>query len=323
VIATNNGSFPWRGTALGETLERALAAPQGAVSEEARELRDRLSRQAIDEQVRAGCDLVTDGLVRRDDPVGPIIGGLSGISPGESRSGFPAGGGPYRAPSVRGEIAWKAPILAEDYLFASAGTPVPVKMVLTGPYTLAAIAEDHAYGEPRALAMALAAALNQELRALQAAGAQFVQIDEPSILKSPEDFPIFTRVWEVLGRGVQIKLALHLEGGAIGDLYPGLTHLKRLGCLSLDCVTHPDNLEVVGRVPLPDGVLLGLGLVSGLRPEVESAEDLAAIVRGATGLPPHDRLLLGTGTDLGRLPSGIAAAKLASLAAAKQRLQSA
>jgi 5-methyltetrahydropteroyltriglutamate--homocysteine methyltransferase len=323
VIATNNGSFPWRGTALGEALERALAAPLGAASEEARGLRDRLARQAIDEQVRAGCDLVTDGLVRREDPVGPIIGGLSGISPGEPRSGFPAGGGPYRIPVVRGEVGWKAPILAEDYLFASAGTQVPVKAVLTGPYTLAAIAEDHAYGEPRALAMALAAALNQELRALQAAGARFVQIDEPSILKCPEDFPIFTRVWEVLGRGVQITLVLHLEGGAIGDLYPGLTHLKRLGCLSLDCVTHPGNLEVAGRVQLPDGVLLGLGLVSGERPEVESAEDLAAIVRGATGLPPYARLLLGTGTDLGRLPSGTAAAKLASLAAARQILQSA
>jgi len=324
VITTNNGSFPWRGTALGEALERALlAAPQGAPSEEARGLRDRLARQAIDEQVRAGCDLVTDGLVRRDDPVGPIIGGLSGLAPGESRPGFPAGGGFYRVPSVRGEIAWKAPILAEDYLFASAGTQVPVKVVLTGPYTLAAIAEDHAYGEPRALSMALATALNQELRALQAAGARFVQIDEPSILRSPEDFPIFTRVWEVLGRGVQITLALHLEGGALGDLYPGLTHLKRLGCLSVDCATHPDNLQVVGRFPLPDGVLLGLGLVSGERPEVESAEDLAAIVRAASGLPPHDRLLLGTGTDLGRLPSGTAAAKLASLAAARRRLESA
>jgi len=321
VITTNNGSFPWRGTPLAAALDQALlAAPSGGPGDEARGIRDRLARQAIEAQVRAGCDLITDGLVRRDDPVGQLIDGLSGIEPGELRQGFPAGDGRYRVPIVRDEIAWKSPILAEDYLFASAGAGASVKVVLTGPYTLAAVAEDHAYGEPASLSMALATALNRELRSLQAAGARFVQIDEPAILRHAEDFPIFTRLWEVLGRGVQLTLSLHLEGEALGNLYPGITHLKRLGCLSLDCVTRPENLKVLGSAPLPEGLLLGLGLVTGENSEVESADALAAAVRGAAGLPPFDRLLLGTGTDLGRLTADTAAAKLAVLAAAKRVL---
>ena len=317
MITTNNGSFPWRGTPLASELDRALAG--AAASEATRDIRDRLSRQAIEEQIRAGCDLVTDGLVRRDDPVGPIIGGLSGLEAGEMREGYPAGGGLYRVPVVRDEVGWTSPILAEDYLFAAAGTVTPIKVILTGPYTIAALADDRAYGDRRALSMALATALNQELRSLQSAGARFVQIDEPAILREPEDFPVFTRVWEVMGRGVQITLSLHLEGSLDG-LYPGIAQLKRLGCLSLDCVTHPGNLEVIAREPLPEGVRLGLGLVSGGSAEVESAETLALAVRDAARLPPHDRILLGTATDLGRLTAETASAKLAALAAAKRKL---
>jgi hypothetical protein len=50
-----------------------------------------------------------------------------------------------------------------------------------------------------ALGMALATALNQELRALQAAGCSFVQVDEPDLLAHPEAFPIFTRIWRCSG----------------------------------------------------------------------------------------------------------------------------
>ncbi len=303
MIATNNGSFPWKRPAGG-------AEPDGAVL-------DRITRESIDLQVRAGLDLVTDGLVRRMDPVTQIAGRLDGITLGERRAGFPGSGASYRVPIVSAEIAWKGPILCEDFLFARDGSTKPVKPVLTGPYTLARVAEDRAYDDRMALAMALAIALNQELRALQAAGAAWLQIDEPALLQSKEDFPLFTRLWEVLGRGIGADLCLHLEGGDVGGLYPGIARLKRIACLSLDCVAGRASLDLLQGAPFPDTLKLSLGLVDGRSARVEDPGEIRATLLAARGLPAADRILLGTASDLGGLPVEIAAAKLQSLARAR------
>jgi 5-methyltetrahydropteroyltriglutamate--homocysteine methyltransferase len=303
MIATNNGSFPWKRPA-GE------APPDGAAL-------DRITREAIDFQVRAGLDLVTDGLVRRPDPVTAIAAHLEGIALGEARGGFPGSGASFRVPVVTSEIAWKRPILIEDFLFAGDGCPKPVKAVLTGPYTLARVAEDRAYGDRMALAMGLAIALNQELKALQAAGASWMQIDEPALLQAKEDFPLFTRLWEVLGRGVNASLCLHLEGGDISGLYPGIARLKRIACLSLDCVSGRASLDLLADAPCPDTLKLALGLVDGRSARVEDPGEIVATLRAARGLPSADRLLLGTASDLGGLSVEIAFAKLQSLARAR------
>ncbi len=303
MIATNNGSFPWR-RPVGD------AAPDGAFL-------DRIAREVIDLQVRAGIDLVTDGLVRRGDPVTQIAAHLEGITLGEARSGFPGSGATYRHPVVTKEIAWKGPILVEDLLFARDGCPKAVKAVLTGPYTLAILAEDHAYGDRMALAMGLAIALNQELRALQAAGVSWMQIDEPALLQSREDFPLFTRLWEVLGRGIGASLCLHLEGSDISRLYPGIARLKRISCLSLDCVAGRASLGLLADAPFPDSLKLSLGLVDGRGTRVEDPGEIVAVLQAARGLPGGDRILLGTASDLGGLPVDVAFAKLQSLARAR------
>ncbi len=303
MIATNNGSFPWRTPDTPDRLEGAAL--------------DRVTREAIDAQIRAGLDLVTDGLVRRRDPVTHVAGSLEGVAPGEQRQGLPGSGGSYRVPVVHSEVAWKKPILTEDFLFAKGGSSRPVKPVLLGPYTLSRLAEDRAYNDPMALAVGFAIALNLELKALQAAGATWIQVDEPAILLEKEDFPTFTRLWEVLGRGVTLRLCLHLEGGDIQGIYPGIARLKRLACLSLDCVRGRASLDLLRDTPFPETLMLGLGLVDGGTEPAESAEGIASLLRSVPGLPPADRLVLGTASDLGRLPPEAAFAKLRALARAR------
>jgi 5-methyltetrahydropteroyltriglutamate--homocysteine methyltransferase len=322
MITTNNGGFPWHGLPGAEELEQALAggARDAAAGGGARELQDRVSRVAIEAQVAAGCDLVTDGLARRSDPMSDLVAGIGGLEAGPVRDGFP-GGGRYQVPVVRQELTWTAPIFGENYLFGARGLEGRLKVVLTGPYTVAVLAEDRAYGDPMSLAMALATTLNLELRSLQGAGVPWVQIDEPALVARPEDFPTFTRIWEVLGRGVQqTRLALHLEGGPIAPLTAGTGRLKRLGCLSVDCVTVPENLAALAGVALPESVTLGLGLVSGCAPDIEEPAAIAARVRSVTGLPATDRLQIGTGTSLSGLPLATAVAKLKALDAARRLL---
>jgi len=305
MLATNNGSFPWRDAGDPEGAEEAVL--------------DRVTREVIGAQARAGLDLVTDGLVRRSDPVSHVAGKLEGVTLGAERDGFPGSGARYRVPIVASEVAWRRPILTEDFLFARDGSPKPVKPILVGPYTLARVAQDTAYNDPMALAMALAIALNLELKALQGAGASWLQIDEPAILQTKDDFPLFTRLWEVLGRGVTATLCLHLEGDDVAGLYPGIARLKRLGCLSLDCVAGRTNLSLLESAPVPETLKIGLGLVDGRATRVESPEEIAAILRASKGLPPPESIVLGTASDLGGLSADIAFAKLQSLAGARDR----
>ncbi len=307
MIATNNGSFPWRAGAGSAVLEA--------------EQRDRITQAVIEAQIRAGLDLVTDGLIRRRDPVSYVAAHLSGITLGEVRDRFPGSGSSYRVPIAEAEIGWTRPALSEDFMFAAHGCARPLKPVLTGPFTLACVAEDRVYGDRMALAMGLAAALNQELRALQAAGATFIQVDEPALLESKGEFPLFTRIWEVLGRGVSATLCLHLEGGGVEGLYPGLTRLKRLGCLSLDCRDGRANLDLLAASPVPEDLRLGLGVVDGGTDSIEDPEGIADTLRSLRGLPSPDRILLGTASDLGRLTPEVAEAKLISLARAARLLE--
>jgi len=323
VIATLNGSFPWRETEAGREiadLRRRLRTGE-ACADALRLAQDRATREAIEAQARAGLDLVTDGLVRWEDPVEGLVARLAGLERGKDRSGFPGSGAPYAAPVATGEVAWREPILSEDFLFARQGSARPLKVVLTGPFTLSRLAEDRAYGDTEALAMGLAIALNQELRSLQAAGCGFIQVNEPGLLVARDEFPVFTRLWEVLGRGVSVTLCLHLAGGDLAGLYPAVTRLKRLGCLSVDGVSGRSGLGVIGAAPFPEGLQLGLGLVDGRSAKVEEERSLAETVRSLPGLPPLDRILLGTAGDLGELTPEVASAKLRNLARAARLLE--
>ena len=54
-----------------------------------------------------------------------------------------------------------------------------IKITLPGPFTMSQQAQDDFYGDPAALALAYAAAVNEEAHDLKAAGADVIQIDEP------------------------------------------------------------------------------------------------------------------------------------------------
>ena len=326
MIAVATGSFPWSGTTVARALERALREADGAApvgGEGLRALQDRATREVIEIQERAGLERITDGMVRWPDPISAVVAPMRGARAGPDRVPYPAGGVPCPRPVVEGELEWQGPIVTEDYLFAHQGARRPVSPILPGPFTLATLADDQVYGETMVLAMGFAAVLNQELRSLTLAGARAVQIDEPALLLRKEDFPTFTRIWEVLGRGVGASLGLHLEGGDLDGIYPGVARLKRLGWLGIDIVSGRATLDLLARSPWPEGPGLCLGVVDGRDPGIEPVEGIVAMIRGAAGLPPSDRLQLGAASGLGGLPSEAAEAKSGVLARAARILASA
>ena len=157
-------------------------------------------RLAVQAQVRAGADVVTDGEQRRDSYANFVGGRLDNCrlipltdllplvdDPEELRREFEAldvPAGEVRHPAVTGPIARSRPIAGHELAFARTLTSLPVKVALPGPYVLSRILwmeciSDRAYASRETLAQDIVRVLREEVRDLLDGGAAIVQLDEP------------------------------------------------------------------------------------------------------------------------------------------------
>jgi 5-methyltetrahydropteroyltriglutamate--homocysteine methyltransferase len=157
-------------------------------------------RLAVDAQLRAGVDVITDGEQRRDN-YASFVGGLldncqliplTDLLPlvddpeefeAELRSlDVPAA--QVRHPAVFGPLGRSRPLAVHELEFARGLTDKPVKIALPGPYLLTRTMwmeciSDRAYRSREHLAADVVRVLREELHFLLAAGAPLVQLDEP------------------------------------------------------------------------------------------------------------------------------------------------
>ena len=85
-----------------------------------------------------------------------------------------------------GPVRRTGPIAVDDLRFLLSQTDRPVKMTLPGPMTVVDSVEDQYYRDERGLAMAVAGALNEEARALDALSPAVIQFDEPVFSRYPD-----------------------------------------------------------------------------------------------------------------------------------------
>jgi 5-methyltetrahydropteroyltriglutamate--homocysteine methyltransferase len=141
---------------------------------------------AIRDQERAGIDIVTDGEMRRESYFNRFATALAGVdidNPGTliSRSGKPA-----IVPRVVGKIKRMRPVEVRDAAFLRAHTDRLIKITVPGPFTMTQLAQNDYYASEAELALDYAAAVNEEVRDLFAAGANVVQLDEPYMQVHPD-----------------------------------------------------------------------------------------------------------------------------------------
>lgn len=221
IAATTIGSFPrprWLASAARSTVTFHL---EGELLQEGL---DDATALAIRGQELAGLDLVSDGEQRRPHFIDHILNSLEGVDTVNRASK-----GVYRrreevheVPRVHGAIRRRAPAVVEDLRFAKARTDRPVKMAVPGPMTVVDSTLDEHYGDEAALAMDVAAAINEELRDLQAAGADVVQIDEPAMTRYHEKVAAYgARALDRCVEGITIPSIVHLCYG-----YPGGKNLQ-------------------------------------------------------------------------------------------------
>ncbi len=182
LATTSVGSFP-RPKWLAETNRSTIVfRMEGEVLEEA--LDDAVSL-VLREQEELGLDVVTDGEQRRRNFIYHIASTWDGIDTANygKKAIFRNRPVEHMVPRIVGKVTRRGPAAVADVRFAKAHTKKPLKMQVPGPMTVVDSTLNTFYGDEAELAMDIAAAVNAELLDLQAAGCDFLQIDEPAMTR--------------------------------------------------------------------------------------------------------------------------------------------
>src|SRR3954453_21579047 len=150
-----------------------------------KEAQDDATLLAIRAQEEAGLDILPDGEIRRESYSNRFATALEGLDIDNPAMVEGRAGKVNAVPRVVGTVRRTRPVEVDDLRFLRANTERAIKITLPGPFTMSQQAQNEAYDDPASLALDLAAAVNEEVRDLFAAGADVVQIDEPWLQARP------------------------------------------------------------------------------------------------------------------------------------------
>ncbi len=315
VTTTVVGSYPkppdeGRAFALRKTLHKIERGD--ANLEELRATQDDVVRAAIGEQEAAGIDIVTDGHARWDDILTPIARTITGFEIGGLLRFFD-NNVYYRRPVCVGELEWGGPSSVEAFRFAASVATKPVKVVVPGPVTFAHLSVDEHYGDHESFVLAVARVLAQEAFELEAAGARYIQIDEPALLGAPEDLELAGRALGIIAdelKGDETEVTLATYFGDAKRLGEAIYELPA-DVFGFDLVSGPENRVLIDN--LPDGKKVQVGLLDARNTKLEDVDTLARDIDALVEQFGSERVLVSPSSGLEFLPREKARAKLERL----------
>lgn len=308
-------------------MKRAQRAGDAGAADMEETLRDAV-RVAVLEQESAGLDILTDGEMGRQRFLWNVVerfAGLRTIAPVRKLGVVSYDSAPHYETLER----VSAPTgfgLVDEYRFVRTLTAKPVKVCCPGPLTLAlpiAVKDGYPRGDDLALLYDLAELVNHELKALVAAGATFIQIDEPSATGGTRNVAVAeaVKIFNVAVDGVKAKIALHICFGN-NQGRPGMKRAYRpLFPAMLDAKADQFALEFANREMSEIGLWrelgtereLAAGVIDVKSMYIESAVDVAERIRLVLEHVAPEILWLTCDCGFSATPRNLARAKLQAL----------
>jgi 5-methyltetrahydropteroyltriglutamate--homocysteine methyltransferase len=277
---------------------------------------------AIKAQEEAGLDIITDGEIRRESYSNRFATALEGIDIDNPGMALDRSGHPNPVPRIVGPIRRKHPVEVGDLQFLKRHTKRPVKITVPGPFTMGQQAQNEHYPTDEAAAMDYAAAVNEEIKDLFAAGADIVQIDEPYMQARPEKARSFGL--KALNRaldGVTGTTAVHICFGYAAIIhqrpsgYSFLPELAGCSCKQVSIETAQSKLDC-GVLAELGGKTIMVGCLDLSDMNVETPEVVAARVRRALPHVKAENVILAPDCGMKYLPRDVAVGKMRAMAAA-------
>lgn len=288
---------------------------------------DDATRLAILDQERAGLDIVSDGEIRRESYSNHFATALDGIDLDNPGRALDRSGEPVFVPRITGPIRRRHPVGVDDLKFLRRHASRRVKFTVPGPFTMTQQAQNDFYASEAEAALAYAAAVNEEIRDLFAAGADVVQLDEPYMQARPAKareygLAALDRALE----GITGKTCVHICFGyaaLIHERPEGYSFLPELGnaaCNQVSIETGQSGLDCSVLASLPGKDVL-LGVLDLSSNEVETVETIKARIRRGLEHVPPEHILLAPDCGMKYLTREAAFGKLSAMVQAARELR--
>ena len=282
---------------------------------------DTATLAAIHDMEHAGIDIISDGEIRRESYSNRFATALGGIDIDNPGSALDRTGHANPVPRIAGPIRRTGPVEVRDAEFLVANTDRRTKITLPGPFTMTQQAENDHYGTAREAAFAYAGAVNQEIKALFAAGIDVVQLDEPYMQARPETAREYAvEAIDLALDGVAGTTAVHLCFGyahIVHDRPSGYSFLPELEACAVDQVSieaAQPNLDLAILEALGSKTVI-LGVISLGDPAVETPETVAQRIRAALDVIPPERLVVAPDCGMKYISRETGLAKLKAMVA--------
>nr|WP_249791691.1 methionine synthase [Herbaspirillum sp. C7C8] len=287
-------------------------------------------RLSLQQQRRAGIDIVSDGEQTRQHFVTTFIEHLDGVDFARRETVRIRNRYDASVPTVVGAVSRQKPVFVDDARFLRSQTRQPIKWALPGPMTMIDTLYDSHYKSREKLAWEFATILNQEARELEAAGVDIIQFDEPAfnvffdevndwgvatLERAIEGLKCETAVHICYGYGIKAntdwKKTLGSQWRQYEETFPKL-QASGIGIVSLECHNARVPMDLIGLIA---GKKVMVGAIDVANHTIETPEEVAATLRQALQFVAADKLYPCTNCGMAPLPREVAAGKLDALCA--------
>ncbi|WP_298329064.1 methionine synthase [Asticcacaulis sp.] len=287
-------------------------------------------RLALDDQLQAGIEIVSDGEQTRQHFVTTFIEHLDGVDFAKRETVRIRDRYEASVPTVVGAVSRPRPVFVEDARFLRQQTKQPIKWALPGPMTMVDTLFDAHYKSREKLAWAFAEILNQEARELEAAGVDIIQFDEPAfnvffdevndwgvaaLEKAAEGLRCETAVHICYGYGItantEWKKTLGSQWRQYEEAFPKL-QTSSLDIISLECHNSRVPMDLIELIR---GKKVMVGAIDVASSVIETPEEVAETLRKALQFVDADKLYPCTNCGMAPLSRDVASGKLRALGA--------
>lgn len=285
-------------------------------------------RVALQEQLHAGVDIVSDGEQTRQHFVTTFIEHLEGVDFEKRETVKIRDRYDASVPTVVGPVSRPRAVFVDDARFLRSQTDKPIKWALPGPMTMVDTLYDAHYQSRKDLAWEFAGILNQEAKELEAAGVDIIQFDEPAfnvffdevnewgiacLERAIEGLNCETVVHICYGYGIKAntdwKKTLGSEWRQYEEVFPKLAK-SSIDMISLECQNSHVPIELLELIR---GKKVLVGAIDVANHDIESPEAVAATLREALKYVDVENLYPCTNCGMAPLPRDVAAGKLKAL----------
>jgi len=287
-------------------------------------------RISLQEQHSSGIDIISDGEQTRQHFVTTFIEHLSGVDFKNRKTVKIRDRYEASVPVVVDEVARQKAVFVEDAQFLRKQTNQPIKWALPGPMTMVDTLYDDHYKSREKLAWEFAKALNEEAKALQEAGVDIIQFDEPAfnvffndvndwgmaaLERAIEGLHCETAIHICYGYGIKAnndwKKTLGSEWRQYEEIFPKI-QTSNIDIVSLECHNSHVPLELMELVR---GKKVMVGAIDVATNTIETPEEVAQTLRKALEFVAIENLYPSTNCGMAPLSREVARKKLSALSA--------